>query len=63
MYVKLIQPKMIKRPMETDLKTRMSPPFLSFYFIYYTKTHFYCQENLFLKDNNKYHCHVIFFIQ
>ena len=26
MYVKLIQPRMIKRPMDTDLKTRMSPP-------------------------------------
>ena len=26
MYVKLIQPKMRKRPMDTDLKTRMSPP-------------------------------------
>ena len=26
MYVKLIQPKMIKRPMDTDLKTHMSPP-------------------------------------
>ena len=26
MYIKLIQPKMIKRPMDTDLKTHMSPP-------------------------------------
>lgn len=26
MYVKLIQPRMIKRPMDTDLKTHMSPP-------------------------------------
>ncbi|MDD6051512.1 MAG: radical SAM protein [Clostridiales bacterium] len=26
MYIKLIQPRMIKRPMDTDLKTRMSPP-------------------------------------
>lgn len=26
MYVKLIQPKMIRRPMDTDLKTHMSPP-------------------------------------
>ncbi len=26
MYVKLIQPKMRKRPMDTDLKTHMSPP-------------------------------------
>ncbi len=26
MYVKLIQPRMIKRPMDTELKTRMSPP-------------------------------------
>lgn len=26
MYVKLIQPKMKKRPMDTDVKTRMSPP-------------------------------------
>ncbi len=26
MYIKLIQPKMKKRPMDTDLKTRMSPP-------------------------------------
>lgn len=26
MYVKLIQPQMRKRPMDTDLKTRMSPP-------------------------------------
>lgn len=26
MYVKLIQPRMRKRPMDTDLKTRMSPP-------------------------------------
>ena len=26
MYVKLIQPAMIRRPMDTDLKTRMSPP-------------------------------------
>ena len=26
MYVKLIQPRMLKRPMDTDLKTRMSPP-------------------------------------
>ena len=26
MYVKLIQPRMNKRPMDTDLKTRMSPP-------------------------------------
>ena len=25
-YVKLIQPKMRKRPMDTDLKTHMSPP-------------------------------------
>ena len=26
MYVKLIQPRMRKRPMDTDLKTHMSPP-------------------------------------
>ncbi len=26
MYVKLIQPKMKMRPMDTELKTRMSPP-------------------------------------
>lgn len=26
MYIKLIQPRMRKRPMDTDLKTRMSPP-------------------------------------
>lgn len=26
MYIKLIQPKMKKRPMDTDIKTRMSPP-------------------------------------
>lgn len=26
MYVKLIQPKMLRRPMDTDLKTHMSPP-------------------------------------
>lgn len=26
MYIKLIQPKMRKRPMDTDLKTHMSPP-------------------------------------
>ncbi len=26
MYIKLIQPKMKKRPMDTDLKTHMSPP-------------------------------------
>ena len=26
MYVKLIQPRMNKRPMDTDLKTHMSPP-------------------------------------
>lgn len=26
MYIKLIQPKMEKRPMDTDLKTRMAPP-------------------------------------
>ena len=25
MKIKLIQPKMLKRPMDTDLKTRMSP--------------------------------------
>ena len=26
MYIKLIQPKMIKRPMDTDIKTHMAPP-------------------------------------
>lgn len=26
MYIKLIQPRMHKRPMDTDLKSRMSPP-------------------------------------
>lgn len=26
MYIKLIQPKMTKRPMDTELKIRMSPP-------------------------------------
>ena len=26
MYVKLIQPKMLRRPMDTDLKARMAPP-------------------------------------
>ena len=26
MYIKLIQPKMRKRPMDTDIKTHMSPP-------------------------------------
>lgn len=26
MYVKLIQPKMERRPMDTDIKTRMAPP-------------------------------------
>lgn len=26
MYVKLIQPKMDMRPMDTEIKTRMSPP-------------------------------------
>lgn len=26
MYIKLIQPKMKKRPMDTDIKTRMAPP-------------------------------------
>ena len=26
MYIKLIQPKMIKRPMDTDLKLHMAPP-------------------------------------
>lgn len=26
MYIKLIQPKMHKRPMDTDMKIRMSPP-------------------------------------
>ena len=26
MYIKLIQPKMKKRPMDTDLKTHMAPP-------------------------------------
>lgn len=26
MYIKLIQPKMKMRPMDTDLKCRMSPP-------------------------------------
>ena len=26
MYIKLIQPKMKKRPMDTGLKIRMSPP-------------------------------------
>lgn len=26
MYIKLIQPRMTKRPMDTELKIRMSPP-------------------------------------
>ena len=26
MYIKLIQPKMIKRPMDTDIKIHMAPP-------------------------------------
>ena len=26
MYIKLIQPKMHRRPMDTDIKSRMSPP-------------------------------------
>ena len=26
MYIKLIQPRMIKRPMDTDLKLHMAPP-------------------------------------
>ena len=26
MYIKLIQPKMKKRPMDTDIKTHMAPP-------------------------------------
>ena len=26
MYIKLIQPKMKKRPMDTDIKIRMTPP-------------------------------------
>lgn len=26
MYIKLIQPKMMKRPMDTDIKTHMAPP-------------------------------------
>ena len=26
MYIKLIQPKMVRRPMDTDIKLHMSPP-------------------------------------
>ena len=26
MYIKLVQPRMIKRPMDTDLKLHMAPP-------------------------------------
>ena len=51
MYIKLIQPQMHKRPMDTDIKTRMSPP-LGLYTIanMFRKDHRISVENENIRD-------------